>query len=522
MKKLLFRTLLIGLLVPLWIFLRSVYRDRIGAFGCFDDCFNYMGGYFLLHGKHLYSQIFFNHQPIPAYLSALIQYFTKPDGIYLLIYHHRMFIVYFSMIADALLVLRFGLVGFGFALLYESTKGFLFGEHFLAEAMIVYPLVYLLGMSCHSRESGNPSLIKTGSPIRSGMTEKVDLLLAAIFTWFIVFSREPYVPLALVMFGYLLWKHRNNKVSKISLGIFLLLSVITIGLHSLPDYFFNIVTVNASRPGSEGNFWSMIFYPVSVFFGGQWNLFRWIEVALAILFWILIILHKRSPRRQNGLAMTKIVLLFFFLTLANIRPVSPGAIYYAAFHHLQWYGLFIMSVLLLIGDTLKTKRFFGILGIFGFLGISVWAIFSPQSYLHDKVDRHAEFTTNFDRIFVVGGIVKALSNPNDTLFLDEWDDLIYFQAHRYSPYKYSWYTSSMSQFVRYRQAHDDMFAKTPPTFYYGKCAKDVAQSFPRMEEYVRLMTSKAPTCVFVLRQKLAEITEGQWKQAKEKLDIIKP
>ncbi len=495
MKKLLFR---VGLLVPLilfWVFLRSIYRDRIGSFGCFDDCFNYMGGYFLLSGKRLYADIFFNHQPILAYLSALIQYITKPDGIYLLIYHHRMFLIYFSMIADALLVLRFGAVGFGFALLYESTKGFLFGEHFLAEAVTIYPLVYLLGA--------------IGEVWKEKKLQAWELIIAAILTWFVVFSREPYVPLALVMFGYLLWKHRKNKMSRISLSIFLLMSAVTIGLHSLPDYFFNVVTVNVSRSGKEGNLWSMMFYPILVFFEGQWNFFHGIEVVLAILFWILIFFRP-------------IPFLFVFLSLANIRPVSPGDIYYAAFHHLQWYGLFIMSVLLLLNDIKEKRRVVRIFGGIAFFGITAWAILSPQSYLHEKVDRHAEFTTNFDRIFVVGGIVKTLSNPNDTLFLDEWDDLIYFQAHRYSPYKYSWYTSSMSQFARYRQARDDMFTKTPPTFYYGKCAKDVVESFPRMEDYVRLMTSRSPTCVFVLRLKLTEITEGQWKQAKDTLDIVKP
>lgn len=496
MKKLLLRVFLLGLLVPLWIFLRSIYRDRIGAFGCFDDCFNYMGGYFLLSGKRLYSEIFFNHQPILAYLSALIQYVTKPDGIYLLIYQHRMFIIYFSMMADALLVLRFGWIGFAFAVLYESTKGFLFGEHFLAEAMIIYPLVYLLGA--------------IGEVWRRKKLQAWELIIAAIFTWFVVFSREPYIPLALVMFGYLIWKHWNIVWSKVSLGLLGILSLIVVGIHSLPDYFFNVVTVNASRLGSEGNLWSMIFYPVLVFFGGQWNLFRGIEVALVLLFWILLFFRP-------------VPILFIFLALANIRTIAPGDMYYAAFHHLQWYGLFIMSVLLLINDIEEKRRILKIVGGIAFLGITAWAILSPQSYLHDNVDRHAEFTTNFSQIFTVGDIVKALSLPSDTLFLDGWDDLIYFQAHRYSPYKYAWYTSSMWQFERFAKAREEMFGTNPPTFYYGQCVKDVFDptSLPRATDYVRLRTSKSPTCVFVLRSKIPHIVAEQWKKVQQ-YDIIQP
>src|SRR3989344_780100 len=143
------KAFLLFLLLPLWVFLRGIYRDRIGAFGCFDDCFNYMAGHFLLAGKRLYTDIFFNHQPLPAYISAIIQWVSKPEGIYLLIHQHRMFLVYFSIFMNVLLVLRFGLVVFGFSVLYETTKGYVFGERFLAEALIVYPLVYLLGLLCH-------------------------------------------------------------------------------------------------------------------------------------------------------------------------------------------------------------------------------------------------------------------------------------------------------------------------------------------------------------------------------------
>lgn len=504
-KKIFFRIFLVFLLIPLWVFLRTVYRDRIGAFGCFDDCFNYMGGYFLLAGKRLYADIFFNHQPFPAYISAAIQYLTKPEGIYLLIHQHRMFLIYFSMIADMLLVLRFGLVGFGFALLYETTKGYVFGERFLAEAIIVYPLVYLLGL--------------IGEMWRKKNIFGGEVLLAGMLTWFVVFSREPYVPLALTLFGYLLWKHKGNKEKKVSLSVFLLLSGVTIVIHSFPDYFFNLITVNASRPGTEGNIWLTIFYPLMVFFGGQWNLFRWIEVGLAGIFWLLV--ASLIPVKKTRV---RIIVLLIILTLANIRSVAPGEIYYAAFHHIVWYGLFIMAVIGLIREIWE-RRGYVVAGVstIAFLGVTIWAFVSPQSYIHEKVDRHAEFTTNFSQIFTIGGIIKTLSTPADTLFLDGWDDLIYWQAKLPSPYRYVWYTSSMYQFARYQEARGDMFLHNPPTFFYGKCVEDVFNpaSLPRANEYARLTTSKAPTCVFVLRSKIPEISDTQWAAAREIFDIQK-
>ena len=93
--------------LPFWFFLRRVYRDRIGAFGCFDDCFNIVAGYFIGQGKHLYTNIFFNHQPIPAIISFFIQKIYQPQSVYELIYRHRMtLIMYF---------------GFGMGVTWEKT-----------------------------------------------------------------------------------------------------------------------------------------------------------------------------------------------------------------------------------------------------------------------------------------------------------------------------------------------------------------------------------------------------------------
>ena len=62
-----------------------MYIPRVSAFGCFDDCFNYVGGYFIANGKVIYKDFFFNHQPIPALISYVIQAVTNPINIFELI-----------------------------------------------------------------------------------------------------------------------------------------------------------------------------------------------------------------------------------------------------------------------------------------------------------------------------------------------------------------------------------------------------------------------------------------------------
>lgn len=434
----------IFLIFLLWFFLFPIYRDRVPSFGCFDDCFNYMGGYFLNAGKDLYSEIFYNHQPILAYLSAIIQKIGNPQTIYSLVLAHRLFVLAWSFIWSIILVVRFGWVGVGFAFLYETTKGYLFGERFLAESLIVYPIVYLVGL--------------VGKKISS-----VERVAAPLLVWFIVFSREPYVPLALVLLFLV----------KPSKRIFLVVSLLTIFAHNSRDYFFNVVTINTALAASVNIFQSFA-YPILIFFQGNWNLFRQIEIMLAIFFWIGVI---KRPQ----------MLPFLLLGLANIRAVPPGTIYYEAFHHLVGY-----AVLLFI--TVRNLR--NILWL-GFVGLVAFSIFHPRSYLHDRVDRVSEFTQNYSIYYVTGSVVRLLSEPADTLFVDGIDDLIYWEAKRLSPYPYSWYTSFMHKFQKYTDARVKMFSENPPDFYYG-CSEEP-------KDYVRFSWQGNPTCLYVHKNMYARI-----------------
>ncbi|MBI3577636.1 hypothetical protein HY086_06375, partial [Candidatus Gottesmanbacteria bacterium] len=172
-----------------------------------------------------------------AYISAGIQKFVHPQTIYALVLAHREFVVVWAIAWDIMLVLRFGWVGLGFSVLYETTKGFVFGERFLAEALIVYPIVYLVGLVGNKRT-------------------RLDSIVVGVSTWFVVFSREPYIPLALLLLILL--------YNRTSIAIFLLLSLGTIFIHSPGDYFFNVVTVNTMLV-SSANVLQSLAYPILIF-----------------------------------------------------------------------------------------------------------------------------------------------------------------------------------------------------------------------------------------------------------------
>lgn len=494
---------MVGLLIPLWIVLRSVYRDRLGAFGCFDDCFNIAGGYFIGLGKRLYSDFFFNHQPIPAYISWAIQTIYQPQSIYELIYRHRMTLIYFFMIADALLVLRFGFAGFAFAMLYETTKGYQFGERFLAEAMIVYPIVYLWGiiMSLTNRQR----------------LHWVESILTAVAAWFIVFSREPYVPLGLFLFGVCLWY--AGKARNIALILFSLLSVGTIMFHNPADYWWNVVVANAqSVAGAEiraqnlagVGILSIFTYPFSVFWGGIWNQFRMIEAGVSAL--LVGLLGWLAFRRQwRVLAVTIIA-----LGLGNIRQVAPATLYYGAFHHMVWYALLIAVVTFVIPAKAGIQK---LLSWFVFFAIVGYAIFSPESYLRERVDRTAEFQIGYSHYSTQGEIIRRLSKPDHTMFIEEWDELIYWQAKRPSAFRYMWWSSTLAHVPQYRDAKAAMWKNSPPDFYVGLCGREDGTkiSLPAIvaDQYLRLTQNGKPSCVFIRQEVARTITEDQWNTAKD-------
>jgi len=270
------------LLIPLYIILYKIYIPRVNAFGCFDDCNNFMRGYFVLQGKELFSEVFSGHQPLGSYLSTIIQFVTSPQNVFELVLRHRQFILLFGFIFNVILILRFGAKVILFILIFEFTKFYLFGDRFLGDAMIIYPLAYTFGVVFEKLTKHPPKAI--------------DYYLTSLFTWFIVFMRAPYVPVALAPFLLILWGKSQKPHVKLSAFLFVAFSFITVVLHDIGEYFFNVVTFNylvnlpsEIKADMFGNrFFQSFLYPLYVFFYGDWNIIKQTLVLVDIVFLVNI------------------------------------------------------------------------------------------------------------------------------------------------------------------------------------------------------------------------------------------
>lgn len=499
-----------------FVFLFKIYYQKIGAFGCFDDCFNFTAGYFLLQGKKLYSEIFFNHQPLMAVFSYLVQLFSHPETLYKFILYHRIAVFIFAFLMDFLFLFRFGWKMGLFILFFEPTKYYLFGDHFLAEAVIVYPLVYLAGLLWEKLGKKDLSVW--------------DYLTSAIFTWLVIFMREPFVPVALFLYSLILWNKKDLSLKYFSAILFLSLSILTLLLFPLEDYLFNVFKANVSfvlptQALNKGIFdlgiIKIFAYPLYILLGDKWNYFRDVLVGLDLIFLSSVAILVVKKKMSRG-----IVLFFIIMGLANIRFVPPGTIFYEAFHLLPWYGLFLMTTSLLMMKiyALKNKRLnmtmtFLLIFVFGFI------FFSPQAFFREKTNKDYEFTTNYANYFTSGTVIKLLADPQDTLFVDGFDELIYWQAKVPSSYRYSFYTSIMPRFAKYKDERERMFMENPPVFYFGSCPEDLnpERQLPKeaVHEYERLYFAGKPSCLFVKKTKIPSIDRDKWKEI-EKLEYYLP
>ena len=497
----------IAILIPVYYALYKIYMPKINAFGCFDDCFNYVGGYFITRGKSLYTEIYFNHMPLMAYLSAFIQHYGNPINIYALLLQHRQFLLLFGFIFNVFLCWRFGIIALIYTVLFEFSKFYVFGDRFLAESFIVYPLVYLSGLGIHT-------FLKK----HIGNWERI---LAGICLWFVVFMREPYILVAVFLFGLIMWPVMQKKVSRIAVAVLAALTGLLFLVFPFRDFVENVIFLNAGRGLSSelaaGNFFGTgilksFFYPVYLLFAGHWNDFRIQLIAITIMAVASLFLWIRGKK-----SLRVFVFLFLTLGLANLRAPAPALLYYDAFHEICWYGMFLFSALYLLYERTQAlgKRY-----IFFIVTIPLMAfvLFSPRSFIYQHVDQQTEFITNYGNYLQVSEVIKAVTTPSQTLFTNGSEEFLYVASGRNSSYAYSFYYPTRYK-DKYYDAAQSMFVQNPPDIVYDFCTPDSPVKPHLPAEFLTLYTQwyseGKPTCLYMKTSLALELTEAQKKKAAE-------
>lgn len=500
--------LYIFLFVSALLFSSYLYFLKTSSFHFTDEYTNMIQGYFMTQGRSLYQDIFSHHQTLPNYMSFVIQKLLPNLSLYQLITYHRLFMILYGIVMSTALFLRFGKKAVAFTVIFETTKFFLFGNLFLAESFVVYPLCYLTGLIIEKAH---------GQKIIKG-----DYILSFIAVWFIIFMREAYVPAAVLLLTYIFWTKEELRTKLFGLSIMIGLVVLTLLTLPLKIYFYNVFTLNTqgyilselSGNGVMGlGILKLFFYPFVTLLSGELNSFRLILSTLSILFISFsVILFKN---KQYFL----VILLWITLALLSIRYVVPGKLYYDGFHLLVWFGVMSFCVSFLLVTLIRQKAVqITLIGLF-FVG-SITAIIS-SGYFPTTQSKEAEFSENYTSYYSIGETIHTLStSPSDTVFVDYWDTLIYREAHLPSSYQYGLFLPIMQQSEMYVTARTRMFEKNPPTFYYYGCTQNQIMSplltQTQQRQYVQLRnTAKKLTCLYVLKKRYQTLPPEIFAQIKQ-------
>ncbi len=500
-RSLLTSFLVLLFLIPFSLFLYTLYVPHINSFGCFDECMNYVAGYFLLQGKTLYTQIFFNHQPILAYISFLVLKIGHPANLFEMLLRYKQTVLLIGFISNFFIIRRFKWVGIGFVVIFELTKYYLFADKFLAESIMVYPAVYLTSLVWYK--------------LQNQKIYTIEYFACALFSWVIIFSREPFIPLGVVfLVACIGWP--STYIKKLAYGVFIVLTAWILISLPLREYIYQVFILNSQGVGSADASSTHLFgsgilqvflYPMTIFFDGVWNEFRIVLIGLSLVFcWFVLNSFFRKQNRKL------IICTFLLLGLANIRPVPPGEVFYGAFHMIIWFGMFVLLTLMIIKKVASYSRVYAY-GLFLIVGMAfVGYIFFSKSFLHMHVDMQTEFSINFGETYQLGQVVHIASKPGQTFFIDHDDsvDASYIQSERLSPYKYSDYGFIAPSYPLFQNAYITMFEKDPPDIYYGKT---LPKQFLHM--YVQLVQYGQPSRLYIKKNRYQELTPDIWRKIQQ-------
>lgn len=496
---------ILGIIVLLFFtIIGFIYKDNLFSARFVDEEYNFAIGRFLTKGELLYEDIITNHQPITHILSFIVQSITNPDSAFLMIRDHRIFVFLYSLFWAIFLSIRFGLPVLFFVIPYELTKGFLFGNLFLAETFSTYPLMYLI------------AIIIT----RPRKINILELIFIGIVFGLCAFLFGPLVPLLGLLAFFIVIQQKGNRSNVVlllasgTLLVFLFISQF-ISINGYLHYYY-IINLTYTVPNYHQSYYneSWIFTILKSFITplfaftkeGTTPTLSIIRIASILLLINIIFLVFKKEFRKIGV----IVIL---LGLANIRFVYPGNEHFAA-GFLPWYSSLLFITSLVAWNNFK-KNPLGLKLVFISLICLIFFISIKEggTILLKNRNTLTDYTVNFSTHIDRGNAVKIMRNDKDILFVspDAW--LVYWQSDTNHIPKLFGYYPWMAGIPNLHSAILENFDKNPPTFFHCKnCSGLDLERY--LDKYVRVKKSGSLTNLFVLRRKVTELTREQERELK--------
>ncbi len=476
-----------------------------------DENDNFATGQWINQGKVAYRDFFLQHQPSPTLMSAALQASFDQNTTFLLIKRHREFILIFSFIFITYLTLKFGLAALMAGVFLELSKFTLLGNLFLAESLVIYPVIYLI-LTVFRLYTSDKKL------------SNVDLVICSILLGFISLTLAPLNIFVLFIFFLIIFKlEKNNrfKFFKFTLLVGLLYLIVLSKFIFFADYLYQTIYINIFKfIPYESNYHkfsilSVFVLPFQTLFFENTPFYILVKILTIVFFATLLAL---ASLKKWGF----VLILYLIVICSNSRPVGFG-IFGQGFHYLPYFATIIVLTiqnLIYIPSISKNKIYFLTSSIFTMILIITFTAygfgeFSKKAVPFDKWYTHYSVSSSY------ANTIKELSKPSDTLLVMPQESLIYWESGLLASSKYFFtlnimYSEGFIEEVKLR------FAENKPDFWYlandSAATKAFGEYFP---DYVPIRKGKDTSYLMIKKTKLNELTEKNWLSI-EKWGFSKP
>lgn len=462
-----------------------------------DETAHFIGGHFILQGKRIYQDLQFNHQPLPYFFSTAAELFTQPKNLYLFIARQREAVFIYAAIWNIIYYFAFGPIFILFTVLFEIIKYFFQGYKVLNETIAVYPLVYMFGVTVES-------FLFKKKPL------KISLIIFSISSFIVTFSLLPLWIVIIFLYGMLLYSLKKNRLlwKYAVLPLFVLTTILSYFVsfpHLIKETVINNFIYFLPNSGGNISYVKMIFLPFASFFPPYSP--QKIQVALFILFSIgscVVAFKKRL--------LLKYLLVLLVIILTNFFRVDDYT--FSNFHLLPWLGG-VMAVEMFWIKIAKEKLI--ILSVF-----TVFLLIAAAPQLLEKKNLATEFFINYSESESYGNAIRVMKNPKDRMLALPNDTLVYWVAEIDVPTRVLEYYPWVYHIPEYNEELIELFKNNPPEFVLNIGLDPMHKT----EEYIlstletnyqNLYHTGNPSRLYVLKNRLKEVSNKQWTKLKEML-----
>ncbi len=387
----------------------------------------------------------------------------------------------------------------------EVSKFAILGNLFLAESIVVYPVIYL-------------SLLVYRSYFYKYRLTLFDLWSSSILLVFIAFSLVPLVVFVFFVYLFLFLKMTKNMKKKFILinAFVLFVSLLILSKFiSFSDYIYQTIYINLFKfvPFEAGSptFSPLSFFTFpfrSIFFTNQ-GFFLIIKILsiLFILTLIIIIKLKKWPLA---------ILSYILLVGVNTRPYGFG-LFAVGFHYLPYYSsLVALSIANLVYTFAIFKKRWQKLFLFGVFGVLLLSIlnfgfgeFSKKTNPRDMWYVHYSLASDYAKT------IKILAGHSDSLLVMPQESLIYWESGLMPSSKY-FFTLNIMYSEGFVQKIKSGFEENKPDFWYianDYKANDLLREF--FGEYLPLKIGSDNSYLMVKKSQLSKTTDKQWGAVKK-------